>query len=226
MVSLPNNVNYGTVVGRFLIAKADGSDIDLFPDGAAAKGSVFFTPSVRQLLNLGASPQPVTIIPATYEAVLDAEGYLIGDDGSRAVRLIATDDPDLNPTGWTWTVSYRLTDDQDVPINGIPDFSMELPTDGEVDLTVVTPVALANGTYYNIGPTGPTGPQADLSNIMAASPLSWSVENSEFTFDWSATSIEDLNDVEFTTLADGDMVKYNSTTSKWENTNILDGGTA
>lgn len=226
MASLPSNVNYGTVVGRFLIAKADSSDIDLFPDGAAAKGSVFFTPSVRKLLNLNAGGDPVTIIPATYEASLDSEGYLLGDDGTRGLRLVATDDPDLNPTGWTWNVSYRLTDENDIPITGIPDFAMELPTDGEVDLTLVTPVSEANGTYYLVGPTGPTGPQADLSNIMAADPLVWSLENAEFQFNWTNTVLDDLGDVDFTTLADGDMVKYNSTTSKWENTNILDGGTA
>lgn len=224
MVNLPSNVNYGTVVGRFLIAKSDGSDIDLYPDGAAAKGSVFFTPSVKKLLNIGAGPSPVTIIPATYEALLDSDGYLLGEDGTPGVRLIATDDPDMNPTGWTWNVSYRLTDDQDIPVTGIPDFAMSLPTDGEIDLTIVTPVSTGDGTYYLVGPTGPTGPQGNLDNLIAALPVTF-IEN-EIAFDWTSTSIDDLNDVEITTPSDGDMVKYNLTTSKWENSNTLDGGTA
>ncbi len=224
MVNLPSNVSYGTVVGRFLIAKADGSDLDLYPDGAAAQGSVFFTPSVKKLLNIGAGPIPVTIIPATYEAVLDSEGYLLGEDGTRGVRLIATDDPDMNPSDWTWSVSYRLTDDNGVPISGIPDYSIELPSNGEVDLTVVTPVSESNGTYYVVGPTGPTGPQGSLDNLTAASPVVF--EENEISFDWAATSLDQINDVEFSDPADGDMVKYNLTTSKWENSNILDGGTA
>lgn len=224
MVNLPSNVSYGTVIGRFLIAKSDGSDLDLYPDGAAAKGSVFFTPSVKTLLNVAAGPAPVTIIPATYEAVLDSEGYLLGDDGTRGVRLIATDDPDLNPTDWTWTVSYRLTDDQDVPISGIPNFSMELPSSSTVDLTSVTPVSESNGVYYNIGPTGPTGPQGNLDNLIAALPVTFT-EN-EIAFDWSSTELDDLGNVVITDPAAGDMVKYNLSTSKWENSNILDGGTA
>lgn len=224
MVNLPSNVSYGTVIGRFLIAKSDGSDLDLYPDGAAAKGSVFFTPSVRSLLNVTAGPAPVTIIPATYEAVLDSEGYLLGDDGTRGVRLIATDDPDLNPTDWTWTVSYRLTDDQDVPISGIPNFSMELPSSSTVDLTSVTPVSESNGVYYNIGPTGATGPTGSLDSLTAALPVTFA-EN-EIAFDWSSTELDNLGDVTLTEPAAGDMVKYNLSTAKWENSNILDGGTA
>lgn len=153
-MALPTNVNYGTVVGQFLLAYADGLDVDVFPDGVPAKGSIFFRPSPIKLQDASASPNPVTILPAVVECVLDNEGYLLGSDGTRGVRLVATDDADLNPTDWTWTVEFRLTDQDDIPVP-LPSFSIELPADTEVDLTVVSPVVDSNGTYYLVGPTGP-----------------------------------------------------------------------
>jgi hypothetical protein len=153
-MALPTNVSYGTVVGQFLLAYGDGPDIDPRPDGVPAKGSIFFRPSPIKLLNPGAEPNPVTILPAVVEAVLDVEGYLLGGDGQRGMRLVATDDEDLNPSGWTWEVEFRLTDQDDVPVR-IPAFNIELPGDTEVDLTTVSPVPTANGVFYIVGPQGP-----------------------------------------------------------------------
>ena len=65
--NLPSNLSYGTVVGRFLLAYADGIDEDLNPDGAAAKGSIFLIPSIIILKDATATPSPVTIIPTSIE---------------------------------------------------------------------------------------------------------------------------------------------------------------
>jgi len=153
-MALPSNVDYGTVVGQFLLAYADSNDVDLFPDGQPAKGSIFFTPSPSKLLNASSSPNPVTVVPQTVEVQLDNDGYIEGYSGERGVRLVATDDADLNPQDWTWGVEFRLTDQQDVPVP-IASFSFELPAGQTVDLTTITPVPDANGTYYLVGPTGP-----------------------------------------------------------------------
>lgn len=152
---LPSNVSYGTVTGRFLLAYSDSNDADLYPDGVPAKGTVLFTPSPNYVKNAGASPAPVTILPATISCDLDSEGYLLGYTGQRGVRLVATDDADNNPVDWTWKVTFRLTDQTDTPTRGIPDFSFELPGGSTIDLTTVMPVTDANGTYYLVGPTGP-----------------------------------------------------------------------
>ena len=155
-MALPTNVNYGTVVGQFLLAYADSADVDPQPDGVPAKGSIFFRPSPIKLLDGSSSPNPVTILPAVVEATLDSEGYLCGYGTTRGIRLVATDDPDLNPQDWTWTVEFRLTAQDDTPV-AIPSFNIELPSDTTVDLTTVSPVPDANGTYYLVGPQGPTG---------------------------------------------------------------------
>jgi hypothetical protein len=155
-MALPTNVGFGTVTGRFMLAYADGVDADEFPDGIAAKGTVYFTPSPVYLKNSTAAPNPVTILPSTVECQLDVDGYVLGSDGTAGVRLVATDDADLNPVDWTWSVEFRLTDQDDVPIRTIPKFSFQLPEGESIDLTDVTPVTSANGTFYLVGPTGPS----------------------------------------------------------------------
>ena len=169
-MALPTNVNYGTVVGQFLLAYSDSSDPDPNPDGVPAKGSIFFRPSPIKLLDAGSSPNPVTILPAVVEATLDSAGYLCGYGTTRGVRLVATDDPDLNPQDWTWTVEFRLTAQDDTPVS-IPSFSIELPSNTTVDLTTVSPVPDANGIYYLIGPQGPTGPTGATGPAGAAATI-------------------------------------------------------
>lgn len=153
---LPSNLSYGTVTGRFLLAYADSSDVDPYPDGQPAKGTLFFTPSPANLKDITATPAPVTILPATVEATLDSEGYLCGYGTTRGIRLLATDDASANPVDWTWSVSFRLTDQSDTAVTLSP-FSFSLPTNQTVDLAVLGPVPGANGTYYTVGPTGPQG---------------------------------------------------------------------
>lgn len=193
IIDLPNNLSYGTVTGRFLLAYADSVDGDVYPDGQAAKGSVFFTPSPAYLLDATASPDPVTVIPATVEAILDADGYLCGYGTTRGIRLLATDDPQANPVNWTWEVSFRLTDQSDTPVN-IDSYSFSLPSGSTVDLTSLSPVPGANGTYYIVGPTGatgPQGPQGDLSNLSATLPIVYNSGTSTLSFD--STYIEFIN---------------------------------
>jgi hypothetical protein len=169
-MALPTNVNYGTVVGQFLLAYSDSNDEGAQPDGIPAKGFIYFRPSPIKLLDGLSSPNPVTILPAVVETTLDEDGYLCGYGTTRGVNLVATDDPDLNPQDWTWTVEFRLTDQDDVPVP-IPSFSIELPVNSTVDLTTVSPVPSANGTFYLVGPTGPTGatgatgPQGEAATI-------------------------------------------------------------
>jgi len=137
---LPSNVGYGTVTARFLIAYADSSDLDLYPDGVPAKGNVYFTPLVEKLRNHNATP-PVTIIPRPVTCTIDSDGYLNGPQGEPGVRLIATDDEDNDPTGWLYNVEYQLTDANDVALRGIQSHTLAVPLGTTIDLITVAPVA-------------------------------------------------------------------------------------
>lgn len=158
MSDIPSNLSYGTVVGRFLLAYADSNDVGSNPDAVPAQGTIYFTPSPNYIKDVTASPAPVTILPASVECSLDADGYLVGYGTDQGVRLIATDDPQGNPVDWTWQVEFRLTDATGTAVRTIPNFSFALPGGTTVDLTTAMPVTDSNGTFYLVGPAGPTGP--------------------------------------------------------------------
>src|SRR5690606_37818846 len=64
----------------------------------------------------------------------DAEGFVVGPDGLKRINLLATDDEDLNPTGWTWGVAISGTGFRALS------FNFALPSDATVDLSTVVPV--------------------------------------------------------------------------------------
>lgn len=228
MTTLPSNVGYGTVTGRFLLAYADGVDLDSNPDGVPCKGTVLLTPSASYVKNVTASPAPVTILPATIECQLDSEGYLLGSDATRGVRLVATDDADNNPVDWTWRADFRLTDQDGTATRGIPTFYFELPQGTTVDLTTVSPVPDANGVYYLTGPQGATGPQGPSGTVTASSPITNTGTSTAAVigFDWASTALDSIGNVSATLPNDQDFIKYNSSNSLWEKSNIIDGGNA
>jgi hypothetical protein len=147
------------------LAYADSSDVGPEPDGRPAKGFVIFTASPIKLLDATASPAPVTILPAPVVANLNDNGYIEGFADNTGVRLVATNDPDLNPLNWTWQVEFRLTDEDGAAIS-LPSFSFQLPAAQTIDLTTVSPVPSANGTFYLVGPTGPMGPAGDGIDVI------------------------------------------------------------
>jgi len=157
MADIPSNLSYGTVTGRFLLAYADSNDVGSNPDAVPAQGTLYFTPSPNYIKDVTATPAPVTILPASVECALDVDGYLVGYGTDQGVRLLATDDPQGNPVDWTWKVNFRLTDATGTAVRTIPDFSFALPGGTTVDLTTAMPVTDAGGTFYLVGPTGPTG---------------------------------------------------------------------
>lgn len=173
MANIPSNIGFGTVVGQFIATAADSSDPDREPDVVPVQGTIIFTPQIPYVRNIGATPNPVTMLKVPIVGILDSEGYLCNpvidpETGfyQRGVPLIATDDPDINPVEWTYQVSYTLS------LNGRqivtpPNHPIVVPTGETVDLTLVGPVASSTGNAIVRGPanvltigevtTAPTG---------------------------------------------------------------------
>lgn len=86
MTELPSELSYGHVVGRFLFAEGDGPDDGRLPDGAAASGTVKFTPlaTIRRT-----TADPVTVLKKPVVCTLDSSGYLTDSQGARGVWLVA-----------------------------------------------------------------------------------------------------------------------------------------
>lgn len=156
---LPNNVGYGKVTGRFTLIVPDTPDTDSYPNSDPATGTVTFTAKPPYLLDPGAVP-PVTLIPTPMVARLDANGDLIDAQGNVGIYLVATNDPSLNPTGWTYTAKLATTGTIIVR-----EFSFPLPVDSEVDLTTVLEVPSDLGTPIAQGPRGPVGPAGADSTV-------------------------------------------------------------
>src|SRR5690606_4427259 len=83
---------------------------------------------------------PVTILPKPVTVDLDG--------GEFVTTLIATDDPDNNPQGWNYRVSFNFQGAQADP------FNIEVPEGETVDLTTVAPVSASGGTPIIRGPAG------------------------------------------------------------------------
>lgn len=132
-MALPSNVSYGTVVGKFIRAVGAGSTPGSGDTGVPLDGlSVEFSPSTTVFRNQTAST-PVTILADPIKATTNAQGVLVGPNGDPGVELIATDDPDLTPAGWTWNVRIAGP-------GVVSRFAFLLPGDTTVDLASVIPV--------------------------------------------------------------------------------------
>lgn len=133
-------LSFGTVIGRYLrpVAGGVGSERDTY--GIPAVGLTFrFIPGADHSAKVTATP-PVTTMAGPIVATTDSEGYLVGEDGVRGVRLVATDDEDLQPSGWSWGVAISS------PGFKTLSFSFQLPADdgtegNATDLTKVRRVA-------------------------------------------------------------------------------------
>lgn len=152
MTGLPADFSYGTVTGRFITAEQlDTAE----PDGVPITGNVIFTPSPAFLKDAAGA---VTVLPKQIVVPLDATG-------SFTTQLIATDDPDVNPVDWTYTVTFAF--DGGLKLNG---FSISVPGGLTSDLTTLAPVPDASGTFYLQGPPGPTGPAGPTGATGATGP--------------------------------------------------------
>lgn len=115
---LPANVSTGVVAGTILN-----------PDGSAAVGTVLrFDPVPPRLVDLSAN---VVIPMAQTNVATDSTGAF-------SVTLIATDDPDLSPIGWTYTVTVISGIDKDT-------FSINVPSGSTQNYASLAQVPASTG---------------------------------------------------------------------------------
>jgi hypothetical protein len=180
-VTPPANIGFGTVVGRFLTDAADGIDVDDLPDFYAATGLITFTKAVIDVKDATASPDPVTDISVPVIGILDDQGYLctpIYDGeamtaGDRGIKLVATDDTDLNPHDWTWSVHYALRSQKGDQLPGPTDHSIALPQGTTVDLTLAGHVESSTGDAVTVI----VGPRGSRWFVGHGTPTAWETAN-------------------------------------------------
>ncbi|MEV0440949.1 hypothetical protein AB0I84_09180 [Streptomyces spectabilis] len=129
---LPESIPTVTVRGRFLS-----------PDGRPLSGSVTFRAPAQITF-----PDADVILGGPVVAQLDAQGQI-------SATLPATDAPDMDPAGWSYTVAEQLV--------GIPtgrSYNVLLPAEQPlVDLADIAPTDPSKPNYIPVvGPEGPRGP--------------------------------------------------------------------
>lgn len=150
MSALPAELSTGMVHGRFIVAMINGDDTDQEPEVIPASGKIVFKASVPYVPVPVTSEGPVTVLKGPITGVLDSDGYLCtphpvtSKPMYRGVKLLATDDPDMAVTDWTWTAEYRLDSVGAVTL-AIAAHSFALPSGSEVDLTTLVKVPSSPG---------------------------------------------------------------------------------
>lgn len=166
MANVATPAGNGLVTGQFLIATNDTADVDDRPDAVPATGIITFTPSVSyvRVANIAGMPNAQTILLDTVVGVLDASGYLcrnfvdpVSGTYVRGVPLLATDDTDMSPSGWTWKVSYALKYNGGNIAGPMP-HPLQISTSETKDLSTAAPVTESGGVITIKGPKGDPGP--------------------------------------------------------------------
>ncbi|MFD9920662.1 hypothetical protein [[Kitasatospora] papulosa] len=145
-MALPANYSSVPVYGRY---------IDFA--GTPAHGTVTFTPSLGYVKNPDAD---VLILSTDLVATLD-------ETGAFSIHIPATDDPDVTPSGFTWTVTEHL--------NGKtwrPPYSISVPQDTQapgIDLVTVAPVLPASEVSSYV--TSVDGQAGDVNLVGMYAPL-------------------------------------------------------
>lgn len=121
-------------------------------DGSPMAGEVSFTPAPKYI----ADPDTGTIFfPSPVRATLDS-------NGSISAVLIATDNPALNPTGWTYTVDEALTRNGEAFTNS---YSIKAPSNSLINLADEIPVSDYTGTPIVRGRPGPAGTDVEVVSL-------------------------------------------------------------
>lgn len=112
-ITPPPNVLFGTVRMRAADFAADTlNDPDVNPDAYSVTGEVTFTSTVNKVVDATATPDPVMLFNAPIVATVGPDGYLgilySNDSFVEDVNLVASNNPDLNPTNFQYLVTYNL----------------------------------------------------------------------------------------------------------------------
>lgn len=141
-IAYPNGLGSCLVTATIGQGLLDASDTDRKPDLRALVGEVLVITAQVPRLQYRGDP-PILLTMPSVEATISEQGKLIGPDGREGIVLIASDDPELNPTGWVYEARFKSR-----ALKKVPPIAFAAPSGGAVDLATLLPVDDLPGTVY------------------------------------------------------------------------------
>jgi hypothetical protein len=201
-MATPSTLSYGTVTGQFLVSASDSADADTLPDAVPASGTVTFTPSAGVVLDYGTTPNPTAILRKPIVSTLDAQGYITGPDGTRGIKLIATDNPNVKPVGWTWVATYSLEDAEGNALRTLTTQPFFVPSNETTDLVIAMPIEESKGVFLSKGDKGDFA-TISVGSVSVGTP---SVSINQVDGDAEVSFVLPVNNLEIGTVLTGDPV--------------------
>lgn len=169
----------GLVVGQYLFVSQDREDEGTSPDAVMVSGTVRFTCSATPPLIYRS--QKVSAVPLTHEAQFDSQGFLTPLGLSQRGIEVLADGEGVSPRGFTWMVSFHLTEVLTGRAINIASFPIHVAVGETVDLSDNHPVGESNGariirgeSAYEIAVAeGFTGTQAEWIDSLGGSTSGW-----------------------------------------------------
>jgi len=155
---LPSNMAMTTVRGRY--GKWDSDQFIPF-----VGMQVRFAPAYPFVTNTTATPTPLVIATAPRTLQTDAAGYLSDPDAgfdssgmglNRNSKIVSSDDPDIEPHGWAYLVTFHGTG-----ATNFRAFRTPLASDATVDIATLTPQRVSTAT-------APTAAEIAAANAAAS----------------------------------------------------------
>jgi hypothetical protein len=184
MADFPADVSTGRIHGTVLQWLVDSADPGSVPDVAPfALATVKFVPSVSFVTH----PATGTIfVPVPAPIEIDVNGDI-------DVTLIATDDPDINPSNFTYTMSITIVGASIAPM------VIEVPSGSDRLLTELVSVETSPGAFFTQGPAGASAYQIAVNNGFPGTEAQWLSQ--WVTSDGSITNVVGLTQAAYDALA-------------------------
>lgn len=87
-ITMPETINYGKVVGRFIQAVGDTADVDLLPTLSRFRATSRSSPATPLSKEVSVAP-PTTVVRSTITCSLNSQGLLTSPAGDVGVWLVA-----------------------------------------------------------------------------------------------------------------------------------------
>lgn len=177
----PSDLGYATLIGDYRWMIGDQEDEDRLPDQTPLDAVITVEPSVKSVRYVGEQGNVFYVKKVTRGVIRDGKVSTVNSDGSVSEGIIvpATDDPNLNPTDFTYSVKISTTGFQ-------TSFNIKAPSGSTIDLALASPIPSSGGTATVVDGDTANRAEAAATRAEAAADAAedWTPE-----FNWVGTGL-------------------------------------